>query len=54
MQVFGREIKDECSECGNILECELFKDGHGIDRERQNVSKMVMCQIKHKEKREGE
>lgn len=28
MQIAGKEIKDECSKCGNILECELFRQGH--------------------------
>ena len=28
MKVFGKEINDECSKCGNILECELFRQGH--------------------------
>ena len=30
IEVGGKEIKDECSHCGNILECELFRQGHGI------------------------
>lgn len=48
MKVFGKEIKDECSQCGNILECELFRQGHGIKCERENVAKMIECQINHK------
>lgn len=46
-----KDIKDECSKCGNILECELCKQGHGIKQERSNVSKMIGCQIDHRKKR---
>lgn len=52
MKVFGKEINDECSKCGNILECELFRQGHGIKQERENVAKMIECQMKHREERE--
>lgn len=44
MQIAGKEIKDECSRCGNILECELFRQGHGIKQERENIAKMIECQ----------
>ena len=44
MKVFGKEIKDECSKCGNILECELFRQGHGIKQERENIAKMIKKQ----------
>lgn len=54
MEVCGKEIKDECSHCGNILECELFRQGHGMKQERENVAKMIECQMKHREKRENE
>lgn len=52
MEVCCKEIKDECSKCGNILECELFRQGHGIKQERENVAKMIACQMKHRQKRE--
>ena len=52
MKVFGKEINDECSKCGNILECELFRQGHGIKQERENVAKMIECQMKHREEME--
>lgn len=52
MQIAGKEIKDECSHCGNILECELFRQGHGIKQERENIAKMIACQMKHRQKRE--
>ena len=52
MQIAGKEIKDECYKCGNILECELFRQGHGIKQERENVAKMIECQMKHREERE--
>lgn len=54
MEICGKEIKDECSNCGNILECELFRQGHGIKQERENIAKMIACQMKHREKREFE
>lgn len=51
MEICGKEIKDECSHCGNIFECELFRQGHGIKQERENVAKMIECQMKHREER---
>ena len=54
IEVCGKEIKDECSHCGNILECELFRQGHGIKQERENIAKMIACQMKHRQKRENE
>ena len=54
MEVYGKEINDECSKCGNILECELFRQGHGIKQERENIAKMIACQMKHREKREND
>lgn len=52
MRIEGKEINDECSKCGNILECELFRQGHGIKQERENIAKMIKCQMKHREERE--
>lgn len=52
MQIFGREIKDECSVCGSVLECELFKQGHGIKQERSNITELFACQMEHQKKRE--
>lgn len=52
MDICGKEIKDECSKCGNILECELFRQGHGLRQERENIAKMIACQMKHREERE--
>lgn len=51
MKIFSKEIADECQHCGNVLECELFRQGHGIKQERQNIAKMIACQIEHEEKR---
>lgn len=51
MEICGKEINDECSKCGNILECELFRQGHGIKQERENVAKMIECQMKHRGER---
>lgn len=51
---FGRkEITDECTKCGDIFQCELFKTGHGIDCEISNVTDMVRCQFEHLDKRKG-
>lgn len=47
----GKEITDECSKCGFVFECELFRLGHGIKTERSKVREMVECQINHKNKR---
>ena len=47
MRIFGKEITDECSKCGNVLECELFRQGHGIKQERTNIREMVECQMEH-------
>lgn len=52
MEIAGKEIEDECSRCGNIFECELFRQGHGIKQERENIAKMIECQMKHREERE--
>lgn len=52
MQIFGKEINDECKYCGDILECELFRQGHGIKQPRSNISQLFSCQMNHAEKRE--
>lgn len=51
MKIYGKEINDECKFCGKILECSLFKEGHGIECERINVTKMLACQIEHMRER---
>lgn len=51
MKIAGREIKDECQHCGEILQCELFRKGHGIKCERENITEMIKCQMEHREKR---
>lgn len=51
MQIYGKEIKDECSKCGEVLQCELFLQCHGIKRNRENVTEMVSCQMKHQKSR---
>ena len=50
MRLAGKEIKDECEKCGEILACELTRQGHGIGQERKKKKKMVSCQMQHKEK----
>lgn len=51
MKIGDREFHDECTKCGKIVWCELFRQGHGIDGERTNVAAMVRCQMEHKAKR---
>lgn len=51
MKISGKEIKDECQHCGDILQCELFKQGHGIRQQRSNIAEMLKCQFAHKEER---
>lgn len=45
------KVRDECSKCENLLQCELCRQGHGIGQERNNISKMLKCQWEHEEKR---
>lgn len=54
MTVGGKEIKDECQYCGNIFECELFRQGHGIRQQRENITKMFKCQARHEKARKKE
>lgn len=49
-----KDIKDECSKCGDLLTCELCRQGHGIKQPHTNIAKLVECQFNHKEKREKE
>lgn len=51
MRIAGKEINDECQYCGNVLQCELFRKGHGIKRERESVVEMIKCQMEHRENR---
>ena len=51
MKIGGKDITDECQYCGEVLECELFKQGHGIGQERNNITKMIACQMNHSSKR---
>ena len=52
MLIGGKEIKDECSRCGNILQSELCRQGHGIRQDRKNIAKMINCQLDHHDQRE--
>lgn len=52
MVIANKEIKDECQYCGEILQCELFRKGHGIRCERERIAELVKCQIEHREQRE--
>lgn len=52
MLIGGKEIKDECSRCGNILQCELCRQGHGNRQDRKNIAKMINCQLDHHDQRE--
>lgn len=56
MRIFGKDVFDTCSLCGDILTCKLFRQGHGIGEERKNVAKMLKCQMDYEENvlRKGE
>ena len=49
MKIHGKEIKDECSHCGNVLACKLFLAGHGIRQERDRITEMIRCQLRNQE-----
>lgn len=51
MKIFGKDIMDECQHCGEVLQCELFRQGHGIRQERSHVAGMFACQMEHSQKR---
>lgn len=53
MKIGAKEIKDECQYCGQILTCELCRQGHGIGQERENISQMFWCQMRHEERRKN-
>ena len=46
-----KDVKDECSKCGDYFTCELCRQGHGIKQPRSNVAEMFECQMKHIDKR---
>lgn len=50
MKIFGKEIEDVCRFCGDVLTCDLFRAGHGIDQERNRIAEMWKCQMDYKEK----
>lgn len=52
MRIAGKEINDECTHCGEILECELFRQGHGIRQERSNIAELFKCQMDHRRRRD--
>lgn len=54
MRVHGREISDECQYCGKVLQCDLFKMGHGIGIERQRIAELIKCQLEHRQNRTSE
>lgn len=37
-------------EIGELLQCELFRQAHGIRQPRSNIRQMLECQMKHREK----
>lgn len=46
-----KDVKDECSLCGELFTCELCKQGHGIKQKRSNIAEMYECQTSHEKKR---
>lgn len=53
MKLSGVEIKDECERCGDVLFCKLTRQGHAIGQIRSNMTEMVKCQLRHKDKLDG-
>lgn len=53
MRIGGKNINDECQYCGEMLQCELFRQGHGIKQQRRNITQMLECQIAHMEERKN-
>lgn len=51
-KIGNKVINDECALCGDILTCELCKDGHGILRVRSRITEMLECQIRHEDERD--
>lgn len=51
MKIGNKEINDECQNCSEVLQCELFRQGHGIGQQRENVAAMIICQLEHQGKR---
>lgn len=51
MKIRSKEINDECQNCSEVLQCELFRQGHGIGQQRENVAAMIVCQLEHQGKR---
>lgn len=51
MRIAGKEINDECQYCGEVLQCELLRQGHGIKCKRENISAMIKCQMEHEKDR---
>lgn len=51
MKIGSKEINDECQNCSEVLQCELFRQGHGIRQERTNIAKMMRCQFDHEQQR---
>ena len=47
MKIGHKDIDDECTKCGQMLECKLFRQRHGIGLERENVTEMLRCQFRH-------
>lgn len=53
MRIAGREINDSCQYCEELLQCELFRKGHGIGGKRESITEMLRCQIEREERRKG-
>ena len=50
MEIAGKQINDECTKCEELLQFELFRQGHGIRQPRSNIRQMLECQMKHRER----
>ena len=54
MKIGHKDIDDECTKCGQMLECKLFRQGHGIGVERENVTEMLRCQFRHEKEKNND
>lgn len=54
MKLGGKEIHGACADCGEILNCELCRQGQGVGRPKSNIAQMIRCQMQHRRQREDD
>ena len=50
MEIAGKQINDECTKCEELLQCELFRQGHGIRQPRSKIRQMLERLMRHRER----